>query len=129
MTSYLRSVIMNTQEPWGVWEKMGKTVMRLMPVSFAISLLMILLAALIFFSDYIRAYPIGMFLLLCLCCAFSSVLHILFYALGSSMEDIRAIRHDLKEIRQYEKGKTSLRYHGRESKTVRVVVVKKKIHS
>ena len=108
---------------------MGKTVMRLMPVSFAISLLMILLAALIFFSDYIRAYPIGMFLLLCLCCAFSSVLHILFYALGSFMEDVRAIRHDLKEIRQYEKGKTSLRYHGRESKTVRVVVVKKKIHS
>lgn len=129
MTSYLRSVIMNTQEPWGVWEKMGKTVMRLMPVSFAISLLMILLAALIFFSDYIRAYPIGMFLLLCLCCAFSSVLHILFYALGSFMEDVRAIRHDLKEIRQYEKGKTSFRYHGRESKTVRVVVVKKKIHS
>ena len=113
---------MNTQEQWGVWEKMGKTVMRLMPVSFAISLLMILLAALIFFSDYIRAYPIGMFLLLCLCCAFSSVL-------GSFMEDVRAIRHDLKEIRQYEKGKTSLRYHGRESKTVRVVVVKKKIHS
>lgn len=107
---------------------MRKTVMRLMPVSFAISLLMILLAALIFFSDYIRAYPIGMFLLLCLCCAFSSVLHILFYALGSFMEDVRAIRHDLKEIRQYEKGKTSLRYHGRESKTVRVVVVKKKIH-
>ena len=108
---------------------MGKTVMRLMPVSFAISLLMILLAALIFFSDYIRAYPIGMFLLLCLCCAFSSVLHILFYALGSFMEDVRAIRNDLKEIGQYEKGKTSLRYHGRESKTVRVVVVKKKIHS
>lgn len=108
---------------------MGKTVMRLMPVSFAISLLMILLAALIFFSDYIRAYPIGMFLLLCLCCAFSSVLRILFYALGSFMEDVRAIRHDLKEIGQYEKGKTSLRYHGHESKTVRVVVVKKKIHS
>lgn len=108
---------------------MGKTVMRLMPVSFAISLLMILLAALIFYSDYIKAYPIGMFLLLLLCCAFSSVLHILFYALGSFMEDVRAIRHDLKEIRQHEKEKTSLRYHGRESKTVRVVVVKKKIHS